>query len=166
MRADLIERKNDVATTGAPWRCDFDDVAGRGQISAAPAFTCRKKGNKECSVYRRLSLILCLVVVLDVLFWGLLWYWFGWKVGLIETGVTTVLGLAVIFYYEWRWSEAVAKRLESEPASVDKWSLERILLLVAGLVFLIPGVVTDVLGLLLLMPGVRRTIVNLFQWWG
>jgi UPF0716 family protein affecting phage T7 exclusion len=117
----------------------------------------------EYPVARRLPLILCVVVGLDVLLWGMLWYWFGWKVGLIETGATTVVGLAVIVYYEWRWSESIAKRLELEPATLDSWSLERILLLISGIVFLIPGVVTDLLGALLLMPGVRRTIVNLLQ---
>jgi UPF0716 protein FxsA len=116
-------------------------------------------------VARRLPLIFCVVLTLDVMLWGVLWYWFGWKVGLVETGGTALLGLSVIFYYEWRWSESVAKRLESEPASLDRWSLEKMLLLIAGLVFLIPGVVTDLLGVLLLMPGVRRAIVNLFQFW-
>jgi UPF0716 protein FxsA len=116
-------------------------------------------------VARRLPLIFCVVLALDVLLWGMLWYWFGWKIGLIETGATALVGLAVVFYYEWRWSGAVANRLESEPATLDKWSLEKMLLLISGIVFLIPGVVTDLLGLLLLMPGVRRTIVKLFQFW-
>jgi len=86
-------------------------------------------------------------------------YWFSWKLALTETGLTTIVGLAVIAYYEWRWSEAVAKRFDSESGLFDAWSLEKILLLVAGIVILIPGVLTDVLGLLLLMPAVRRMIV-------
>jgi UPF0716 protein FxsA len=114
-------------------------------------------------VARRLPLIVCLMVGVDALLWGMLWYWFGWKVGLIETGATTVIGLLVILYYEWRWSEAVAKRLELEPATLDSWSLEKMLILISGIVFLIPGVVTDLLGVLLLVPGVRRTIVNFLQ---
>ena len=86
-------------------------------------------------------------------------YWFSWKSALAETGVMTIVGLAVILYYEWRWSEAVAKRLELEPAALDGWALEKILLLVAGIVLLIPGVLTDILGLIVLIPGVRRMIV-------
>ena len=116
-------------------------------------FGCRKQGNKEYLVARRLPLILCVVMGMDALLWGMLWYWFGWKVGLIETGATTVIGLTVILYYEWRWSEAVAKRLELEPATLDSWTLERILLLISGIVFLIPGVVTDLLGAAVIGAG-------------
>jgi UPF0716 family protein affecting phage T7 exclusion len=114
---------------------------------------------------RRIRLILFAVMALDIMLWGMLWYWFGWKVGLTETGVTTVIGLAVVIYYEKRWSEMVTKRIELDPCSVDSWSLEKMLLLIAGLVFLIPGIVTDLLGVLLLMPGIRRTIANLLQSW-
>jgi len=110
-------------------------------------------------VLGRLPIIICAVVVVDFLLWGMLSYWFGWKLALAETSLTTIAGLAVIIYYEWRWSEAVVKRLESEPGFLDSWAFERILLLVAGSVLLIPSVVTDLLGLLLLLPGIRRMIV-------
>jgi len=114
-------------------------------------------------VFRRLPIIICVAVALDLLVWGILSSWFGWKLGFAEIGVTTVLGLAVIIYYEWRWSEAVAKRIESQPGLLDAWSLEKLLLLVAGIVLLIPGFVTDLLGLLLLLPPVRRMIVNALE---
>jgi UPF0716 family protein affecting phage T7 exclusion len=118
-----------------------------------------RESEEEDVVLRQLPLVICVVVLLDFLFWGFLSYWFGWQLGLTETAVTTIAGLVVIVYYEWRWSEAVAKRLESEPGLLDSWSLEKILLLVAGIVFLIPGLVTDCLAVLLLMPGIRRMIV-------
>jgi UPF0716 protein FxsA len=109
-------------------------------------------------VFRRIPFIVFLFVAFDFLLLAALCYWFGWRPALAENGLTTVIGLVVILYYEWRWSEGVAKRLESEPAILDDWALERILLLVAGIVLLIPGVLTDVLGLILLMPRVRRLI--------
>ena len=112
---------------------------------------------------RRLPFIIFVAVALDFLLWGMLSYCFGWNFGLIETGLTTIAGLAVILYYEWRWSEAVAKRLESEPGLLDAWSLEKILLLVAGIVLLIPGFVTDLLGLFLLLPAIRRMIVSTLE---
>ena len=108
---------------------------------------------------KRLPFIIFLAVAIDFLLLVMLSCWFGWKPALAEIGLTTIVGLAVILYYEWRWSEAVAKRLELEPAALDSWSLEKILLLVAGIVLLIPGVLTDILGLIVLIPGVRRMIV-------
>ena len=109
---------------------------------------------------RRLPIIICALVAMDWLLLGGLFYWFDWKIPLIENIATTAVGLLVIVYYEWRWSEAVAKCLESEPRLLDSHSLEKILLLVAGIVLLIPGVLTDVLGLLLLAPWVRRFIAR------
>jgi UPF0716 protein FxsA len=108
---------------------------------------------------RRLPFIIFLFVALDFLLLGALTYWLGWKPAAVENGLTTVIGLVVILYYEWRWSEAVAGRIESEPAALDSWCLEKILLLVAGIVLLIPGVMTDILGMLMLLPSVRRLIV-------
>jgi UPF0716 family protein affecting phage T7 exclusion len=115
-------------------------------------------------VLRRLPIIICAVVVLDLLFWGMLSYWLGWSYGLVETGLTTIAGLAVIIYYEWRWSDAVTKRIESEPRLLDGWVFEKVLLLIAGIVLLIPGVLTDCLGIAMLMPAVRRMIVTTFDW--
>jgi UPF0716 protein FxsA len=114
----------------------------------------------ETTVLKRLPIIICAVVTLDLLFLGVLSYRFDWRLPLAETVVITIVGLLVIGYYEWRWSDVVAKSLESEPGLLDSTSLEKILLLVAGIVLLIPGVLTDVLGLLLLTPWVRRFIVR------
>jgi UPF0716 protein FxsA len=131
------------------------------------ACACRKEesGKEENLVLRRLPLIVGVVLVADFLLWGMLWHWFGWKLAIVETGATTVIGLAVILYYERRWSETVVKRIESQPLLLDGWSFEKILLLIAGIVLLIPGFATDLVGLLLLMPGVRRAIVHLVQTW-
>jgi UPF0716 protein FxsA len=113
------------------------------------------------ALFRRLSVVVAGIVVLDWIFLAILVGWFGWQLPLVETAVMGTLGLLVIIYYEWRWSEPVALRLQSEPGLVDGWSFERILLLIAGVVLLLPGVMTDVMGVLLLMPGIRRTIVHL-----
>ena len=114
----------------------------------------------ESGVLKRLPIIICVVVALDLLLLGVLSCQFDWKLPLAENIATTIIGLLVIVYYEWRWSEVVAKSLESEPGVIDRLSLERILILVAGVVLLIPGVLTDVLGMLLLVPRVRRLIAR------
>jgi UPF0716 protein FxsA len=110
--------------------------------------------------FRRLPLVICSVVVLDMLLLGTLWYAFHWSLPLASTVTTTIVGLIVIGYYELRWSESVARSLEQEPGLLDRLSLERILLLVAGVILLIPGVMTDVLGLLLILPPVRRFVAG------
>lgn len=112
---------------------------------------------------KRLPFIIFLVVACDLLLLGGLTYWWGWKPTLAENGLTTILGLAVILYYEWRWSEAVAARLTAEPAVLDDWALEKILLLVAGIILVIPGFLTDIFGLVLLLPRVRRLVASRSQ---
>jgi UPF0716 protein FxsA len=113
------------------------------------------------ALLRRLPVIVAAIVVLDWVFLAVLVGWLGWQLPLVETAVMGTLGLLVIVYYEWRWSEPVALRLQSEPGLLDRWSFDKILLLIGGLVLLIPGFVTDFMGVLLLMPGIRRTIVHL-----
>ena len=115
---------------------------------------------KEGIVLRLLPIIICVLVALDLLLLGGIFYRFDWGLPLAWTVVTTVAGLAVIVYYEWRWSDVVAKTLELEPGILDCQSLERMLLLVAGVVLLIPGVLTDVLGLMLLAPQIRRLVAR------
>ena len=58
---------------------------------------------------RRLPFIIFLFVAFDFLLLAAFCYWFGWKPALAENGVTTIIGLVVILYYEWRWSGAVAE---------------------------------------------------------
>jgi UPF0716 protein FxsA len=111
-------------------------------------------------VLKRLPFIIFFIVAIDFLLLAATWHWFGWKPAFAGSGLTTIVGLAVILYYEWRWSDVVARRLEAEPAGLDGWCLEKILLLVAGIVLLIPGFLTDILALVLLIPRVRRLAVT------
>jgi UPF0716 family protein affecting phage T7 exclusion len=67
-------------------------------------------------------------------------------------------GLAIIVYYEWRWSETIAVHLEREATGLDSWAIEKLLLLLAGIMMLIPGLLTDLCALILLVPQVRRLI--------
>jgi UPF0716 protein FxsA len=114
--------------------------------------------DQETPVLRRLPLIICSVVVVDLLLLVTLSCQVGWRVPLFEFVATTGMGVFVIVYYEWRWSATVAKCLELEAGLLDAKSLERMLLLVAGIILLIPGLLTDLLGLVLLVPWVRRQI--------
>jgi UPF0716 family protein affecting phage T7 exclusion len=143
----------------------LDSAAGnemeKNQLRASASRSHR--GDVGQILLRRVPIVICAVVALDWLLLGSLFYWLGWRIPLVETILMSVVGLLVIVYYEWRWSGMVAKRLESEPGLIDGWSVEKMLLLLAGFVFLIPGVGTDCLAMLMLMPGVRRAIVKLLH---
>jgi UPF0716 protein FxsA len=110
-------------------------------------------------VLRRLPIVIFLVVAIDFLLLAAFTCWFGWQPALTHSGLMTLVGLLVILNYEWRWSDLVAEHLAQEPLVFDGWALEKMLLLVAGIVLLIPGLLTDVLGLVLLIPAVRRWVV-------
>jgi UPF0716 protein FxsA len=109
---------------------------------------------------RQLPIVICVVVTLDLLLVVILSVIIGWRLPLAEVVVTTSFGVLVILYYRWRWADAVTKRLEAEPGLLDRQSLERMLLLVAGIVLLIPGILTDTLAIVLMVPGVRRQIAS------
>jgi UPF0716 protein FxsA len=118
----------------------------------------RWDGDGEDDVLRRLPIIICGVVALDLLLVVTFSCCFGWRLPLAEVVATSAFGLSVIVYYELRWSKAVMKCLASETGLLDRQSLERMLLLVAGVVLLIPGILTDTLALVLMVPWVRRQI--------
>jgi len=73
-----------------------------------------------------------------------------------------LIGLVVITHYQPRWSKAIAESLDADclNAVSDPRCLEELLLLAAGILVLIPGVIGDVVGLLLLVPWVRRRIAR------
>jgi UPF0716 family protein affecting phage T7 exclusion len=112
------------------------------------------------AIIGKLPAILVAAVLADLLLAVVLSFGLDWRPVLTETVTATAIGLAVIFYYVWRCSETVAERLETHPAGLDEGSLEKILLLVAGLMLLIPGVFSDVTGLVLLVPWVRRQLAR------
>jgi UPF0716 protein FxsA len=111
---------------------------------------------------RRLPTIICLIVLADLLILLLITYCFGWKITLIQNIASTILGIAVIIRYERHWSHLVAENMgvdDSKP--LGRRSIEKMLLLVAGILLIIPGIFTDLLGLSLLMPWVRRKTATL-----
>jgi len=108
----------------------------------------------------RLPFIICVIVTLDLLFKVLPSFFVGWRVPLTAAVATAALGVLVILYYQWRWSEAVTKRLEAEPGLLDSESFAKMLLLVAGIMLLVPGILTDTLAVVLLVPWVRRQIAG------
>ncbi len=106
----------------------------------------------------------CLLLVADTLVLLPLSHFIGWGVPVAEMGVSAVIGLAAIGWYEWRWSNAVADQFEPElqkPGREAGFCAEKMLLLVAGVLLILPGFLSDGVGLLLLLPGIRRLVVQL-----
>jgi len=91
-------------------------------------------------------------------------YFVNWRIPLAENIATTLIGFVVIAIYLWRWSDPFARSMDADhcaPLS-DRHRLEGLLLLGAGILLLIPGVLTDVVGLVMLLPWVRRQIASRF----
>jgi UPF0716 protein FxsA len=115
-------------------------------------------GRTGTEMFRRLLLAACIIVAADVAIFAALSCLFGWRLTTAELAVTTVIGLAAILRYERRWADMVTRRLESDQRPLEAAFIEKTLLLVAGIIILIPGVLTDAIGLLLIVPWVRRRI--------
>jgi UPF0716 protein FxsA len=111
---------------------------------------------------RRLLSAFCIVVTADLLLLAALSYFVGWRLPLGESIFMITIGLAVITGYQSRWSKAIAESLDADcfNAVSDRRCFEELLLLVAGILLVIPGIMTDAVALLLLVPWVRRRIAR------
>lgn len=111
------------------------------------------------SVLRRLLLLLLLLPLLEIYVLvkvgGMIGAWP--TVGLVVA--MAVLGLVLIRVQGvLTWQRAAAALLRGQLPAVEL--LEGVVVLVGGILFLIPGFVSDVLGLLCLVPPVRRAIIR------
>jgi UPF0716 protein FxsA len=82
----------------------------------------------------------------------------SWEVALVEVLASGLLGIAVIRYVTAQFGPRILSRLaasESPGATLADGAL----LFVAGVLLLLPGIISDIAGLLLLIPLVRRLMV-------
>jgi UPF0716 protein FxsA len=82
-----------------------------------------------------------------------------WWVPVAESLIAAILGLFVIGYALQHYREAVFARLDSDVCSDDRLANGPWLLL-AGVLLLIPGLLTDLVGLALLVPSVRHAAIR------
>jgi UPF0716 protein FxsA len=111
---------------------------------------------------KRVLIALCVLVILDMLLLAALSYFVGWQLPLGESIVGVILGIAVITGYRSCWSKAIGDSLNSEYLDIASCQqcLAEMLLLVAGILIVIPGLMGDTLGLLLLVPWFRRRVAR------
>ena len=118
-------------------------------------------------MFMRVAVVaICLLLVADLLLFVPLCHFFGWELPVIEIAVSAVIGLLVIGWYEWRWSDTVANQVECAMrggARTTSSCVEKMLLLLAGVFLILPGQLTDGIGFLLLVPGSRRLIIQLLN---
>jgi UPF0716 protein FxsA len=110
---------------------------------------------------RRLPAILIALILADMATLLLVSCCCDWKVPLVQNVASAILGLVVIVRYERRWSSTVAAHLgvdDSKPFGCR--NVEKVLLLVAGVLLVVPGFVTDVFGLFLLLPSIRQKMAS------
>jgi UPF0716 protein FxsA len=79
----------------------------------------------------------------------------SWKVALVEVLASAVLGVVVIRYVTGRDVFSRLAVRESPSAALG----HGVLLFVAGILLILPGIISDVVGLLLLIPLVRRLLM-------
>ena len=81
-----------------------------------------------------------------------------WKILCIVPVATLLLGLAVIGIALFRYGGDIAAKLD-EDENLDDRLASKLLLLLAGVLLILPGFLTDILGLALLLPQTRRFLL-------
>jgi UPF0716 protein FxsA len=106
---------------------------------------------------RLLLLFLLGIAAVEAILMILVGHTAGWLVVLAETVLMAVVGVAVMAGAWLRFGRSL--RDAHEP--FDDAQVSHVLLLVAGLLLLIPGLIADTVALLLLIPAVRRLVATL-----
>ena len=82
----------------------------------------------------------------------------SWEMALVEVLASGLLGVAVIRYVTAHFGHRVLSRLAASE-SPGPVLADGAILFVAGILLILPGIVSDIVGLLLLIPLVRRQTV-------
>jgi len=108
-------------------------------------------------VFPRLLLLFTLLPLIELTF--LLWFsaHTDWRLTVALVIGAGVLGAWLIRWQGWRTWRRIQEELERGKLPADAVQ-DGLLILVAGVLLITPGMLTDVVGLLLLLPPVRRLI--------
>ena len=111
----------------------------------------------SCEVRRFLIFFLIALVIVDIWSLVLMVDYAGWKFFLCQFFGTAILGLAVICYTSFRYGSLISNNIEQN--ILDDTGMDKLLLLFAGGLLILPGFFTDILGLALLLRFVRRLVL-------
>ena len=81
----------------------------------------------------------------------------NWLISLCLVAATALLGLGVICFVLVRYGPLIRKDLRDD--TLDDTLTDKLFIMVAGCLLILPGFGTDALGLILLLPFVRRLAV-------
>jgi len=87
----------------------------------------------------------------------------SWEVALLEVLISGLLGLGVIRYASDHFGRRILARLAASE-SPGQAVADGAILFLAGILLLLPGIMSDAAGLLLLIPPVRRLVVAWLKW--
>ena len=109
-----------------------------------------------------LVVALAIICVFGMPFLFMLARYVSVKFAVLEIVATALLGLVILSYLKSRYLPNVMAKLTAgeSPAEV---LLDAGLIVLAAILLILPGMVTDLAGLLLLIPPVRWLIVGLFK---
>jgi len=114
-------------------------------------------------VFRALMILAIVAVVVCLLtFPWILVHFVPWKIAVLEMAATALLGVVVFWNLIVRWRSAISKRWDDGFFSSDVL-LDGSLILLAAILLILPGVMTDLAGALLLIPPTRWLIVAAFH---
>ena len=108
-------------------------------------------------VFVRLLLLLTLLPLVELVLLAWLSAHTDWRLTVLFVLGTGLLGAWLIRWQGWRAWRNIRQQLARGEAPADSIQ-DAFLILVAGLLLITPGVLTDVLGVLLLVPPFRRLI--------
>jgi UPF0716 family protein affecting phage T7 exclusion len=82
-------------------------------------------------------------------------FYVGWCAVLVEVFAAGLLGFSVLGLASWRYGDAIAAKLDND-ACLDEQLLNGPAMMLAGLMLVCPGLITDLMALALFIPRVRR----------
>jgi UPF0716 family protein affecting phage T7 exclusion len=82
-----------------------------------------------------------------------------WLISLSLAAATALFGLGVIYFVYVRYGALIRKDLNDN--TIDYTFMDKLCIMMAGCLLILPGIGTDLLGLVLLLPFVRRSAVRM-----
>ncbi len=104
-----------------------------------------------------LVIILAVLLVIDSSTLVVFANFTNWQIPLCLVATTALLGIGMICFVLVRYGPLIRKDLRDD--TLDDTLTDKIVIMLAGCLLILPGFGTDVLGLILLLPFVRRLAV-------